>query len=220
MKNEYKPPKILKDLGMLYATISSKQKSHYCIYECGYCGVEFKAQTGDINNRTTISCGCQRKINSQNILHGLTKHPLYDTWRNMIKRCTNPKDRGYKNYGGRGISVCMEWLDVKNFIQWAEPTYIEGYTLDRINNDGNYEPSNCRWADRTTQALNKRKAITNTSGIVGADFNKNEGKYQARISVMGNRIFIGKYPTIEEAAQARDNYIIENNLPHKLSTEY
>lgn len=220
MKNEYKPPKILKDLGMLYATVSSKQKRHYCIYECGYCGTEFKAQTGNINSRTTISCGCQRKINSQNIIHGLTKHPLYDTWYNMIRRCTNPAYIQYKDYGGRGITVCEEWKDVRNFIKWAESTYIEGHTLDRIDNGGNYEPTNCRWADVSTQALNKRKAITNTSGFVGVDFRKQGGKYLARIVVMGNRVSLGTFKTKEEAVQARDNYIIENNLPHKLSTDY
>lgn len=220
MKIEYKPPKIVKDLGMQYATESSKQKSHYCIYECGYCGKEFKAQTGDINNRGTISCGCQRKTNPQNITHGLGSHRFYDTWRNMIKRCTNPKDKGYKNYGGRGITVCEEWQDVTQFIEWAEATHIEGLTLDRIDNEGNYEPDNCRWVDMTIQSLNKRKSKNNTSGYVGINWRASYNKWAVRITVNGKRLSLGYFEILEEAVQARDNYIIENKLPHKLSTEY
>lgn len=220
MKVEYKPPKIVKDLGMQYATESSKQKSHYFIYECGYCGKEFKAQTGNINNRSTISCGCQRKTNSQNITHGLGSHRFYDTWRNMIRRCTDILNIHYHNYGGRGILVCEEWLDVRNFIEWAEATYIEGLSLDRIDNDGNYEPNNCRWADRSIQRLNQRKSINNTSGYVGINWKNNRNRWQVRIVVEGKRVSLGTYRNIEEAVQARDSYIIENNLPHKLSTEY
>ena len=92
--------------------------------------------------------------------------------------------------------------------------------MDRINNDGNYEPTNIRWADKTTQALNKRISKSNTSGFVGIYWNKVNTKWLAQISVNKILIYIGYFKIKEEAVQARDNYIIENNLPHKLSTDY
>ena len=126
------------------------------------------------------------------------------------------------DYGGRGINVCGEWLDIKNFIAWAESTHpnIEGYTLDRIDNDKGYNPDNCRWADRTTQSINKRMKSNNTSGFVGIVWYKITSKWVAQITVNKIVIHLGYFNSVQEAVQARDNYIIENNLPHKLSTDY
>ena len=123
---------------------------------------------------------------------------------------------------GRGITVCEEWLDVRNFIEWAEATHpnIEGMSLDRIDNDKGYSPDNCTWSSRTMQNINRRMQVTNTSGFVGVSWHKGKTKWLAQISVNKIVIYIGSFLTKEEAVQARDNYIIENKLPHKLSTEY
>lgn len=89
---------------------------------------------------------------------GRTTHPLYRTWQNMITRCENPRDHHYKNYGARGISVCSLWRhDFWSFINDMGPR-PDGCSLDRLNNDGDYEPNNCRWALPSEQARNKQSA--------------------------------------------------------------
>ena len=208
-------PKLIGETYLKYPKGKSKCRLSHGIYECQYCNKEFEAKTNAIKFKNTKSCGC---LKGQN--HGLTYHKLYNTAINMIQRCTNPNSTHYKHYGARGISVCEEWLDVATFIAWAEKTYpnLEGYTLDRIDNDKGYSPENCRWADTTTQAINRRMQKNNTSGFVGVRLKAN--KWISVIKVGGKEQWIGAYPTVEEAVQARDKYIIENNLPHKLSTDY
>ena len=212
-------PKLIEDTYMKYPAENSTRKYRYGLYECQYCKKEFEAQSNNIKHGLK-SCGCQRK--GINKTHGLESNKLYGTWRQMVQRCTNSKHKNYKNYGGRGITVCEEWLDIKNFIAWAESTHpnIEGLSLDRIDNDKGYSPENCTWSDKTTQAINQRMKSNNTSGQNGIRFYLPTNKWVARITVNKVLKHIGYYETIEEAVQARDNYIIENNLPHKLSTEY
>lgn len=93
--------------------------------------------------------------------HGLSEHPLYGTWRIMRRRCENPRVKDYPRYGGQGITVCAEWRDVTAFITWIEanigPRPV-GRTLDRIDNDGHYEPGNVRWATAKEQSANRRRA--------------------------------------------------------------
>jgi hypothetical protein len=210
-------PRLIGDLGMGYPTSKSTKKYRCGLYECQYCGKEFEAGTSSVKRGHTKSCGCLRGD-----AHGLNSNRFYLTWYNMVKRCNNPKNEDYKNYGERGISVCEEWLDIKNFIAWAEATHpdIEGVSLDRIDNDLGYSPENCRWVDKSTQVINQRIRRTNTSGYVGITWVESKLKWVSRINVEKKRIWLGEYKTKEEAVLARDNYIIENNLPHKLSTDY
>ena len=214
-------PRLIGGTYMKYPNERSSRKYRYGLYECQYCGKEFEAITSSIKIKNTVSCGCQR-INKTGITHGLTQHRFYKTWNNIFKRCNNPKNKYYKNYGGRGITVCEEWLDVGNFVAWCDLTHpnIEGLSLDRIDNDKGYSPENCRWADRTTQNTNQRMKKNNTSGFVGVSWNRTHQVWVAYISVKSKRRSIGTFKIIEEAVQARDNYIIQNNLPHKLSTDY
>lgn len=89
--------------------------------------------------------------------HGLSDTPMYHKWENMKQRCFNPKRPGYENYGGRGITVCDEWLDFEYFKRWClKNGYSDDLEIDRIDNDGNYEPSNCRFVTAKKNSYNKR----------------------------------------------------------------
>lgn len=123
-----------------------------CVCDCGNSTV---VALGNLRSGSVKSCGCHRREILDKTSHGLEKHPLYCTWSGMIARCFNQKSHVYKHYGGRGISVCDRWLDIRNFIEdmGVKP---KATSLDRINNEGDYEPSNCRWATRSEQQNNKR----------------------------------------------------------------
>lgn len=126
------------------------------------CGNKSVVTENSLKNGSTKSCGCWKysKLKEHNTVHGGVHDRLYGIWKNMKRRCNNPHDSHYGIYGGKGIHVCEEWNNYECFKEWA---YKNGYdenavfgkcTLDRINNDGNYEPSNCRFVDRVAQANN------------------------------------------------------------------
>lgn len=125
------------------------------------CGVTKSICGDNLKSGRTNSCGCLRKEGNQ-WSHGRSHTSLYNSLRAMKERCRLKSHPGYKNYGGRGITVCEEWCQPKsgavNFINWALANgYSEGLTIDRIDVNGNYEPSNCRWVTMKEQSQNKRK---------------------------------------------------------------
>lgn len=93
-----------------------------------------------------------------NYRHGRSRMPEYFAWKNVIYRCTNPSSSVYKYYGGRGIAVCDRWKDFDNFLADVGPRPSVKHSIDRIDNDGNYEPGNVRWATKKVQMNNKRQA--------------------------------------------------------------
>jgi len=123
----------------------------------------------------------------------------------MKKRCYKQYATGYENYGGRGITICDEWLNsFEAFVAWSLANgYSDDLTIDRKDNDGNYEPSNCRWTDNFTQGANKRQRCDNTSGFVGVDFDEATQKWRARIQRRGERMHLGCFDVIEDAVKAR-----------------
>lgn len=123
------------------------------------CGKEKVVSAGSLRSGSSTSCGCYNKeIISKPRKHGMCGSRLYGIWHAMIDRCTRETCNSYRLYGGRGITVCDEWFDSKEFIEWAfNNGYKEDLTLDRVDSNGNYEPSNCRWVDWKTQANNTRR---------------------------------------------------------------
>lgn len=135
-------------------------KNGHVTWECRCeCGNMTVTNSSLLKSGTTKSCGCRRvyKCGETHRKHGQTRTRLYIIWQHMKQRCLNPKAAKYKYYGGRGITVCEEWLSYESFSKWAiENGYQEDLTLDRIDVNGNYEPSNCRWATWKVQQNNKR----------------------------------------------------------------
>ena len=182
---------------------------------CPKCG-EVKLKKCAVVRASNIkSCGCARNSFKRpgNPTHGLYRHALYGTWGSMITRCYNAKASHYKYYGERGIGVLEGWRnEFKSFYDYV--TSLEGYgekgmTLDRIDNNGNYEPGNVRWATQRQQVLNSRAKPTK-SGYIGVVSHK--GGWVARITVKSKIHYLGLYPTTREAIIARDKFIKDNNL--------
>ncbi len=131
-----------------------------CLCECGN---ETNVLLDNLRNNNTRSCGCYNKEKSKKQLttHGLRYHPLYKTWDNMKTRCYNSNYIRYKDWGGRGIKVCDRWLNsFENFLSDMGERPTLKHSIDRIDNNRNYEPSNCRWATPHQQSQNRRIITT------------------------------------------------------------
>lgn len=155
------------------------------------------------------------KENHSRYKHGLSYTSVWKRWYNMKYRCYNSTYKGYHNYGGRGIAVHGDWIHNPeifcDYVMSLPNAMIDGYTLDRIDNNGDYEPGNMRWATMHQQIINRRK-IAQDSGYTGVYLRKKTGRYFARIRVDYKYITIGTYDTTIQAAEARDWFIIKNGL--------
>jgi hypothetical protein len=132
--------------------------------------------------------------------HGLTKSAEYRCWNTMKERCFNKNKKAYKNYGARGIIVCDRWSNsFLNFLEDMGKKPSSQHSIDRIDNNGNYEPSNCRWATLHEQAINKRNKSLNT----GVSWDKSKNTWKAMLTVNHKIVLNKRFRNLEEAVLAR-----------------
>jgi hypothetical protein len=196
-----------------WTVVGEEYRDHHSIrhvpVQCR-CGTKSSVSVRTLVTGRSKSCGCWRRetLSSLHRTHGKSRSRLYNVWGGLIQRCTNPNHLGYKDYGGRGIKVCSSWRCFETFQQWAESTgYKSGLEIDRIQVDGNYCPSNCRWVTRVIQANNRRQ-----SKWKGTSFHLATGKFQAYVDYglpgKRKRQYLGLHMTRVKARQAVENWRI------------
>lgn len=167
-----------------------------CLCDCGNAS---DVMADNLLQGRTVSCGCHNKQQAKDnhLSHGESKTHLYGVWQAIKRRCYNPSDSHYEDYGGRGIRMCDEWKNsYNNFREWA---LISGYcelphhrcTIDRMNNNGNYEPSNCRWVDGVAQANNRRSNRRFTYNGETHNIKEWSELYGIPYKTLHNRLYVG-----------------------------
>ncbi len=167
------------------------------------CGTERLVRACDLKRNRSTNCGCIRNIKIGNVKrsHGLRNHPLYGVWVNMRNRCFRQEDPSFSRYGGRGISVSEEWCkSFSCFFDWCTQNgWKRGLQIDRIDNDGNYEPTNCRFVTNRENSSNTRRQKEKDLPV---GVRRHRKRFQAIITKNYRTIFIGTFDTADEARNA------------------
>lgn len=174
-----------------------------CMCDCGKTHIVYSCH---LRSGHTKSCGCLSVETAIKTFttHGKSNTPEYTCWEGIINRCYNKSNRSYRNYGGRGISVCKRWRN--SFINFLNDMGLKpnpNLTIERINNNRNYNVTNCKWTTHTIQSRNQRKRKDNASGVVGVSWCNSKSKWTAHIGLNNKQIMIGRFKIFKDAVDAR-----------------
>jgi len=154
-----------------------------------------------------------KTTNKGRFIHGKHGTPLYKKWKSMRGRVAS-----HPHYVKHNITCFRDWDSYQKFEEWAlNNGYKDGLSLDRVDTYGDYEPTNCRWVDKSIQAANIIIKKNNKTGYSGVSFNKQKQKYVAQIQYHGEKVYLGQHATSKEAALSFDSFVIDNKLPHTLN---
>lgn len=179
--------------------VKHETKHWYCLCECG----KVRSVSGYLLfTGQTKSCRCLNIANHTK--HGKSDSSEYKTWRAMIERCYDKRNGSFADYGGRGITVCDRWKNsFENFLEDMGMKEGDKNTIERINVNGNYEPSNCLWASIKDQARNKRKFKNNKSGCPGVSYYRRLNKWRVEIGINNSKKSLGYFLELDDAIKAR-----------------
>ena len=173
--------------------VRNKRAYWNCLCDCGNTLI---SRSDALKEGHTKSCGCW---NTDRIrTHGRSTTPEFKTWQSILQRCENSKDANYPNYGGRGICVCERWQKFQNFFIDMGPRPSNQHSIDRKDNDGNYEPDNCRWATRFEQMNNRSITLHLTFLNQTKPLGEWARQYGLKSNIVWNRIFICNW-TVDQA---------------------
>lgn len=183
-----------------------KDNRRYVDTQCD-CGNHKTVRADSIGQGKTESCGCLHKENLSKAAstHGESSTPLYKNYHAMLARCYNKDNDNFSNYGGRGIGVCDRWREpVAGFLNFKEDMgeKPKGFTVERLDVNGDYCPENCTWGSYSTQGFNRRKLKINTSGRTGVYWYKSRNKWVAKLMKDGKEKWLGQFSNFDDACRA------------------
>lgn len=222
IQNEYKETTMkLTDFNIIKEYPSHREKKGHKIQifdiKCPKCEKIYKLKVWDniVSKKYSICSVCIATKYKDS-----SKSRLYRIWNSMKNRVKGRNKKDHIIYTSKQITICDEWLnDYTKFRDWSiNNGYEDSLQIDRIDNDSNYTPENCRWVTQTIQLRNTRKIrSTNTSGYRGVSYEKRNKRWRASITVLSKKISLGSFLCKIDAAKARDKYIVDNNLEHTLN---